>query len=273
MADWFPEAIRDPGNDSGKYTDTGEPKGLLHTTEGKTYAGARQAYVLNNSWPHATCTYETGRFVIYQHVPLSKPSRALRNQVGGGETNRDNVIQLEIVGTADRHKAGSWGTQYVENFPTPYLDGIARWMRFVNQNRGVPNRCTVKFKTYPESYGASNGIRLSSSKWDAYTGWLGHQHAAENTHGDPGAIAIDYLLSQAEEPSEDDLPYTDEQLNAMMRDAVADEFSTPGSRTRSAIEELLRGSIASEAGKLNQALDLWAKGVGLLDKPDPAPGP
>lgn len=194
MADWWSEAIIDRGNDSGTYTDLGEPKGLLHTTEGKTYAGARQAYVLNNSWPHATVTFQAGIFRCYQHVPLSKPARALRNESGGVQTNRDNVIQLEIVGTADRHNASTWGDQYVENFPQEYLDGIARWMRFVETNHRVPRRCTVKFIRYPESYGA-NGVRLTGPQWDAYTGWLGHQHAPENTHGDPGLIDMVYLLA------------------------------------------------------------------------------
>lgn len=194
--DWWNEAIRDLGNDSGTYTDLGEPKGLLHTTEGKTYAGARQSYVLNNSWPHATVTFQAGIFRCYQHVPLSKPARALRNESGGVQTNRDNVIQLEIVGTADRHNASTWGEQYVENFPQAYLDGIARWMRFVEANHGVPRRCTVAFKRYPESYGV-NGVRLSGAQWDGYSGWLGHQHAPENTHGDPGLIDIAYLLAQA----------------------------------------------------------------------------
>lgn len=194
MADWWSEAIRDPGNDSGTYTDLGEPKGLLHTTEGKTYAGARQAYVLNNSWPHATATFEGGKFKCYQHVPLSKPARALRNVSGGVQTNRDNVIQLEIVGTADRHNASTWGPLYVVNFPKAYLDGIARWMRFVEANHGVPRRSTVLWKAYPESYGV-NGVRLSGAQWDTYSGWLGHQHAPENTHGDPGLIDIVYLLA------------------------------------------------------------------------------
>lgn len=194
---WFPEAIVDPGNDAGGY-EGGNPKGLLHTTEGKNYAGARSAYVTNNSWPHATCTYEHGFFEIWQHNSIFVAARALRNADGGWSPNRSRVVQLEIVGTADRNNAGSWGNQYVENFPTPYLDGIARWMAFINAELGAPNRCTVTFKTYPESYGTNNGVRLSQSGFDNYSGWLGHMHAAENTHGDPGLIAIDYLISQAE---------------------------------------------------------------------------
>ena len=200
---WYPAAIVDRGNDSGAYTDLGEPKGLLHTTEGKSYAGARGAYVQNNSWPHFTATYENGRFVIYQHNSVLVASRSLRNESGGVQTNRDNVVQIELVGTADRNKASSWGAQYSGNFPKGYLDGIAAWMRWVEAVRGVPRRSTVTWKAYPESYGA-NGVRLSGAQWDAYSGWLGHQHAPENSHGDPGLIDIKYLLSGEDDMTPED---------------------------------------------------------------------
>jgi len=196
MGDIYPDAIVDNGNDSGEYTDNGEPKGLLHTTEGKSYAGARSAYVANNSWPHFTATHERGFFQIYQHNPLSRPSRSLRNLAGGVQTNRDNIIQIELVGSCDTSKK-SWGPQYVENFPKTYLDGIRKWMRWVEANHGVPRRSTVTFWPYPKSSG-NTSIRLSGPAFDAYSGWLGHQHAPENTHGDPGLINIDYLLSSTD---------------------------------------------------------------------------
>jgi len=38
-------------------------------------------------------------------------------------------------------------------------------------------------------------VRLSNAEWRVYTGWCGHQHApSRNTHGDPGAINIAFLL-------------------------------------------------------------------------------
>jgi hypothetical protein len=229
MADIYPDAIQDPGNDSGEYTDTGEAKGLLHTTEGKSYSGAKGAYETNNSWPHFTATYETGTFKIYQHNRLSVPSRSLRNESGGVQTNRDNVIQIELVGTADKNKASSWGDQYVGNFPKPYLDGIAKWMRWVEANHGVPRRSTVSWKAYPDSYGA-NGVRLSGTEWDAYSGWLGHQHAPENSHGDPGLINIEYLLGE-----DDDMALSDDDkqwLRLMVRNAIDDRFTASGTDTR-----------------------------------------
>ena len=55
---------------------------------------------------------------------------------------------------------------------------------------------------------------------------------------------------------------------AAARQAVIAEFTEPGSDTRTALTELLRGQIGSEAGRLNQALDSWATGAGLRRRID-----
>jgi hypothetical protein len=39
--------------------------------------------------------------------------------------------------------------------------------------------------------------RLSGQQWLDFSGWLGHQHAPENDHWDPGAIDITDLLNRA----------------------------------------------------------------------------
>lgn len=192
MEDWYSGAVRDQGNDAGPYTDNGEPKGCFHTTEGKTYAGARGAYVDNNSWPHFTATYEKSIFQLFQHNPLSRASRSLRNLGGGVQTNTDRIAQIELVGTADINNK-DWGDQYVESFPTGYLDGIAKLMRWIEKQLLVPRLSTVRFLPYPQSYGKTS-VRLSGPVFDAYSGWLGHQHVPENSHGDPGLLDMVYLL-------------------------------------------------------------------------------
>lgn len=246
---WYDEAIIDPGNGAGDYTDNGEPKGLLHTTEGKTYAGAKGAYITNNSWPHATCTYEDGVFRIYQHNSILKAARALKNLSGGTQTNTDRVAQLEIVGTADLAKR-DWGDQYVENFPQAYLDGIARWMRWVEQTLGVPRVCTVTFKQYPYSYGPNNGVRLSAHDFDNYSGWLGHMHAAENTHGDPGLIDIDYLLG--------DVPIDIPTLEDLMPFPVIREGAGNAQRPNTALLPGMVIKYNAQPVPLNDVREIWA---------------
>lgn len=206
-ADWYPKAIRDPGNSGGSFVDNGSRKGLFHSTEGKNYAGARGAFQSNNSWPHNTATIERGFFEIYQHNPYSTSSRSLQNLAGGSETNREPVFQLEIVGTCDPRNA-SWGQLYVANWPKMLLDGVAEWMRWMEANHGIPRRCSVQFKPYPASAGSNNGVRLNNrADWDNYSGWLCHENAIENVHGDCGDFTqhMAYLLGQQTHPEDEDM--------------------------------------------------------------------
>ena len=189
---WYPYAAKKEGNSGGTFT-SGPFKGVLHTTEGKTAASAFAAFTKNNSWPHFTVSYEKGYFQVWQHIDTGVASRALRNASGGVQTNRDSAIQIEIVGTCDPRN--DWGDQNVERFPWGYLDGLAKLMRWIEANTGVKRQWIGPgIKSYPASYGANNGVRLSQSDWDNGSGWCGHQNVPENLHGDPGLIDIKYLL-------------------------------------------------------------------------------
>lgn len=163
-------------HDGGSFTG-GPPRGVLHTTEGATFASARSAFVKNNSWPHFTVTDERGHVEFFQHLPINVAARSLRH-VGPVETNRQSAIQIEIVGRAAN----------APNFPAPYLAGIARLMRWIEENAGVARSASVQFVP------PGRERRLSDHDWLAYAGWCGHQHVPENRHEDPGAIAIDALL-------------------------------------------------------------------------------
>src|SRR5262245_26022352 len=193
-------ATWDPaGTDGGSYVGD-EAKGVLHTTEGKSYAGARAAYRAANSWPHFTVSFEDGRFRAWQHIDTARAARALKNPAGGVQTNRSNAVQVEIVGTCNLVNRSSWGDQYVEHFPAGYLDGIAALMRWVEQTHGVSRRARTAWKAYPASYRA-NGIRAAAATWQGWSGWYGHQHVPENDHGDPGLIDIAALISAPSAPS------------------------------------------------------------------------
>ena len=100
MTTWLDGWEKIEGNDSGSWASGPKrPKLLLHTTEGSSIAGAVGAYKANNSWPHVTV--DPIRKTRVQHVPLTKPARALFNSAVPGETNRaPTVIQVEIVGRA-----------------------------------------------------------------------------------------------------------------------------------------------------------------------------
>lgn len=192
---WYPSATREELPNAGAFTG-GPPKGVLHTTEGKSYAGALAAYKANGTAPQFTVSPEGGKFRAWQHIPINRAGKALKNLAGGSETNRDHVIQIECVGTSDRRNANTWGHLYVEKWPMYFKAGLRELMKWIERNAGVRPVCGVLFKPYPESSGSSNGVRMWSKLWDGYAGWCGHQHVPENLHGDPGRIDIDYLLDR-----------------------------------------------------------------------------
>ena len=191
MSIWLDGVTRVPASTDGGSMVGGPPRGVLHTTEGTTAAGAIAAMRQANSWSHLTSTFEDGHLQTFQHIPLDRAARALRNPTGGVQTNRQGTacVQIEIVGFAS----------HADQFTTGYLQGLAALMRQVEAATGIARRSTVTWKAYPSSYGLANGVRLSDASWNGYAGWLGHQHVPENDHGDPGLINIAALLSGQED--------------------------------------------------------------------------
>lgn len=202
---WWPRAGRSQlaPVDGGSILDGYAPKGLWHTTETSSWPSYS-----TNSFPHMTVGLVDGRFVARQHIPFTRAARALRNDDGGPQTNRSGVKQVEIITRAD--------IVDTQGLPAALEDGLADWAVWLKAEWGIPLTCTVTFKPYPASYGLSNGVRLSGAAWERYTGWLGHQHAPENSHGDPGALDWRRIL-RAEE---DDMPYSEDQLRSIISSEV-----------------------------------------------------
>lgn len=220
---WLAGVERIGGNSGGSMTGDGSRKLLLHSTEGSTIEGAVGAYRAHNSWPHLTVDCPRRRVV--QHLPLDVAARALRNHSGGVQTNREGTIcvQVELVGTAtDPSSIGSAAD--LDWFGSEVVAPIARLT-------GVPLRSSVTWAAYPGSYGLGAGQRLSASAWDAYSGLLGHMHAPENTHGDPGALDVDRILAAAggstSTPEEWDTMASKNEIKAAVRE-VLDEGTGRG---------------------------------------------
>lgn len=174
---WWPRANRDQPapEDGGSILDGYGERGLWHTTETDGWPGYGSGY-----FPHLTVAVVSGRFVARQHIPFTRAGRALRNESGGVQTNRVTRCQVEIVTRAD--------IVDTRGLDPAMVDGLADLAAWLEQQWGIPRTCTVTFKPYPASYGKGNGVRLSFAAWERYKGWLGHQHAPENDHGDPGAL-------------------------------------------------------------------------------------
>lgn len=202
---WLPDATRhEYGTSGGTWTDTGDPKGCLHTTEG----GGWPSYDSGAKAPHATVMPIPGKGVqVRQHTPFDRAARALRNPPGGVQTNRDRVYQFELIGTCAK---GGPGYYWPDADDAVLADLYRKVIHPVSVAFGIPE-IAPQWLAYPASYGNSR-VRMSGSQFDHYTGWLGHQHVPENDHGDPGAFpwsrmiaAVTAAPNHPDAPQEDDM--------------------------------------------------------------------
>lgn len=175
----------------------GEPIGLLHSTETGTWPG----YGGGSSAPHLTVRFDsTAKTIsVRQHFSATRPSRALVNKAGGVQTNNARVFQIELIGSCDRAFATKHGYPYLPDLLTEAWarDALAAVLDAVSATQSIPLSSSVTWAAYPGSYGEKAAQRLTDSEWEEYTGWLGHQHAPENDHGDPGDIPVAAILAAA----------------------------------------------------------------------------
>ena len=175
----------------------GKPIGLLHSTETGTWPG----YGGGSSAPHLTLRFDPAEKTIAarQHFSTTRPSRALVNKAGGVQTNNQRVFQIELIGSCDRAFATKHGYPFLPDLLAEVWarDALAGVLAAVAESLDIPLTTSVSWKAYPGSYGEKAGQRLSGKQWEEYTGWLGHQHAPENDHGDPGDIPIADVLAAA----------------------------------------------------------------------------
>lgn len=206
---WLPGLVRDPHGRALAYTDTGEPKGCLHTTESPGWPTYRGWTV----HPQATVMPIPGKGVHgRQHVPLNRAGFALRNLPGGVQTNTDRIVQVELVGTCEKngaaHRAGAYFWPDADD--AVLLDLYRKVIDPISRAMKIPMREPADgWQEYPPSYGdrrpdgRTNVVRMSGPEFDAYSGWLGHQHIPENIHGDPGAFPWGRMILLAERAGED----------------------------------------------------------------------
>jgi N-acetylmuramoyl-L-alanine amidase-like protein len=168
VENWYPLAKREALPDSGRFVG-GPYRGVLHDTEGSSYAGAKGAYLKNKVCPHFTTSVEgDGQFRVWQHVPLDRAASALAHPSGTIDTNRLSTIQIEVVGFATKPL---WSPAM--------MVGMTTLMEWIELQTGIRPKAPV-FRAYPASYGTNNGVRFSDAAWKAFDGWCGHQHVPHN---------------------------------------------------------------------------------------------
>jgi hypothetical protein len=174
---WHPDARRDRLDDAGGFL-AGPHRGVLHRTEGATFAGARGSYLKNRSAPHFTVGLEG----LWQHIPLDRAARSLENAAGGVQTNLLSVIQIEIVGFSK------------DPWPDNLVSIVRPLMIWIEEQTGIQPYAPTFAGS--EAYGLNTRWRMPAAAWVAFNGWCGHQHVPENNHWDPGLIPIGKLLER-----------------------------------------------------------------------------
>jgi hypothetical protein len=141
-----------------------------HTTEGSTAEGALRAFANRRSDPHFTV--DSSR--ILQHIDTSEGARALVNEIGGVQTNRDSAIQIELVGFAHLPK------------DPQALANVARLCRWIESVHGVAREWPAGLPRQALNGRDPGGHNRDAQVWDSRSGHYGHCHVPENTHWDPG---------------------------------------------------------------------------------------
>lgn len=170
---------------------------VLHTTQGGTAAGAQSTLENNNDRSHDILAVAENGWVI-PLLPHNEFARSLVHIPGQEETNnRGGVIQVEMVGFANRATAEYYGYTRSEfiipEWGDKELGYLADYIISVHQNDGLKIIFPKPFLPYAESYGSNNGVRLSLDEWLVVEGIIGHEHVPENEHGDPGEINVKRL--------------------------------------------------------------------------------
>jgi hypothetical protein len=174
---WLPEGhhydlhiVKGPrGTGAGAFTGGGW-KLLWHTTESDWYwADAGATYLVRaKKEPHFIIGGRRGldHPVVVQMLPLNEAGRALGNDNGDHyETNRANVIQVEIAAKAEN----------MGDFD--HYRALANLAALIMHRVPIKNVANHSFRT---------PVRMSDAGFVRARGHVGHVHAPDNDHGDPG---------------------------------------------------------------------------------------
>lgn len=194
---WYPpadtKAQRRDGYGGSKnltgVTMTSISKVVLHSTETAGWPG----------YPDfaPTLTYDPWKHQWRQHMPLNRSATTLADPSSTAvRENRDNVVQVEIVGYCDPARWPKYGKN-VEQVDDEALADLGAFLAFMHAEWQLPLSAVANWVSYPKSYGAKASQRLTGPQYDAFKGVLGHQHVSGNDHGDPGRLPITAIIRAA----------------------------------------------------------------------------
>lgn len=239
---------------SGTYTG-GPFKIVHHTTEGSSAQGAFAAFKKNRSDPHFTVDDTT----IYQHIDTNEAARALRNNPGGVQTNRDSAVQIEVVGFAHRPKT------------RPTLENVRRLCRWIEATHSIP-KVWPNGRPKPAVNGKDpGGHNRNASNWDTKAGHYGHSNVPENTHWDPAYTKpeTDFLMLEDTEGPEvikglETIPLSDPGLESDYS-RMPDHADPDGAHTETPVappRKRVRAKVAPKTPRATKAVKIDEGPVG-----------
>jgi hypothetical protein len=183
---------------TGPFTD-GKPKLLWHITVSPWERVDSMADLLirNGDEPHFVIGGRQGVInpVVIQLLPLDQFGKSLEHPAGTPETNRANVIQVEICAgdITQRGKPGYKDSDIVDFWPMARYRALANLAYMIDRRHPIPAQMARRFV---------NTERLTPSGFINATGHLGHMHAPSQrtAHSDPttafkGSILMKYIKS------------------------------------------------------------------------------
>ncbi|MBQ1387735.1 N-acetylmuramoyl-L-alanine amidase [Candidatus Saccharibacteria bacterium] len=164
--------LKEPVNPVGSYiTSDGKPnKILLHSTEGNTNGFAAYG---DNKYP-AHFTLDPRKKTVSQHFSIYQPALAIASH------DKSGPIQIEIVGYSEPGSPGYSEEANLHNFKDEDWDYLAKVLRAISEETGIPLTSSVSW--------TDGTKRLNDKEFLEYKGVLGHMHAPDNDHTDPGDI-------------------------------------------------------------------------------------
>ncbi len=180
FAQWMPISGASGSNIGGPF------KIVHHTTEGSSAQGAFDAFRSHRSDPHFTVDATN----IWQHIDTGSAARALFNEPGGVQTNRDSAVQIEIVGFAHRPKTKAT------------LENVRRLCRWIEAEHNVPKVWPNGRPKPPDNNGQDpGGHNRNAEVWNTKAGHYGHSNVPENVHWDPAYLTaeVDFLMLESTE--------------------------------------------------------------------------
>ncbi|HSZ90318.1 MAG TPA: hypothetical protein VK822_13205 [Acetobacteraceae bacterium] len=185
MGVWWDEAtkLEFASQNGGAYV-SGPFRGVIHTTEDKSYTPSTTSYYGHHNPPHFTLVMERDVAKFYQHFPINVAARALEHNANTVDTNQRSAIQIELA----------WKAAEIADIPEAMLERLWDWMRWAESQTSIRSSQYSRFVGEADGKGYDSSSRMTDDEWLVFNGWCGHQHVPGNRHWDPGKLDIGRLL-------------------------------------------------------------------------------